>query len=221
MSHSRWPMMHCMLNRLIAAAYRRAQQAHETRRFEEIKSQCRGFGDDIHLYFPLNVVHPAYITLQDCVALRSHVSLTCIPAWEPTGQSFQPDLTIRRHVFINRFTSIACANRIVIGEDVIIAERCFISDNGHAYRNVDGPIRDDGLIVYGEVHIGAGSWIGSHSVITGDVRMGRHCVLGANSVLNRSIPDFCVAVGAPARIVKRYDPETGTWRRTMPDGSFE
>lgn len=63
------------------------------------------------------------------------------------------------------------------------------------------------------VHIGDGSWIGCHCAIVGDVHIGRHCVVGANSVVTRNVPDFCVVAGAPARIVKRFDLETGEWMR--------
>jgi acetyltransferase-like isoleucine patch superfamily enzyme len=45
------------------------------------------------------------------------------------------------------------------------------------------------------------------------VTIGQHCVIGANSVVNRSIPDFSLAVGSPARVVKQYSEITGRWER--------
>lgn len=48
-------------------------------------------------------------------------------------------------------------------------------------------------------------------MIMGNVRIGRHCVIGANSVVNRDIPDYSVAVGNPSRIVKTFDVKTGHW----------
>lgn len=50
--------------------------------------------------------------------------------------------------------------------------------------------------------------------------LGKHCVIGANSVVTRDIPDYSVAAGCPARIIKRYDFETQQWRKTDKDGTF-
>jgi len=59
--------------------------------------------------------------------------------------------------------------------------------------------------------IGEGSWIGTKVSIIGSVRIGKHCVIGANSVVTKDIPDFSVAVGAPAKVIKRYDFERKEW----------
>ena len=52
--------------------------------------------------------------------------------------------------------------------------------------------------------IGDNSWIGNHAAIIG-CSVGRHCVVGANAVVTRDVPDYCVVAGSPARIIKRYD----------------
>ena len=57
------------------------------------------------------------------------------------------------------------------------------------------------------VAIDEDSWIGTKATIIGKVRIGKHCVIGANSVVPKSIPDYCIAVGSPVRIIKRYNPE--------------
>ena len=51
--------------------------------------------------------------------------------------------------------------------------------------------------------IGDGSYIGINAVIVGNVRIGKHCVIGANSVVTKDVPDYCVAVGSPARVIKK------------------
>jgi abequosyltransferase len=45
----------------------------------------------------------------------------------------------------------------------------------------------------------------------GNVNVGKHCVIGANSVVNKDVPDYCVAVGNPAIVVKTLDVKTGQW----------
>ena len=53
-----------------------------------------------------------------------------------------------------------------------------------------------------KVSIGEGSYIGINTVIVGNVKIGKHCVIGANSVVTKDVPDYCVAVGSPARVIK-------------------
>ena len=55
------------------------------------------------------------------------------------------------------------------------------------------------------------TWIGTNVVIVGNVTIGKHCVIGANSFINHDIPDYCVAVGSPAKVVKRYSFEEKEW----------
>ena len=61
------------------------------------------------------------------------------------------------------------------------------------------------------IEIGDDSWIGINSVIVGNVRIGKHCVIGANSVVNKNIPDYSIAVGSPAKVIKRYNFEKKEW----------
>jgi acetyltransferase-like isoleucine patch superfamily enzyme len=68
------------------------------------------------------------------------------------------------------------------------------------------------------VEIGAGSWLGHGSIVLPGARIGRHVVIGAGSVVTGVIPDFSVAVGVPARVVRRYDPAdpAAGWRAVDP-----
>ena len=77
------------------------------------------------------------------------------------------------------------------------------------------PIKDQGISMEenSSVVIGEDSWIGTKATIIGKVHVGKHCVIGANSVVTKSIPDYCIAVGSPARIIKRYNPEIKKWEK--------
>ena len=63
------------------------------------------------------------------------------------------------------------------------------------------------------VRIGAGSWLGHGTVVLPGATIGRHVVIGANSVVRGTIPDFCVAAGNPARSVKTLVPSDGRRNR--------
>ena len=118
------------------------------------------------------------------------------------------------------FTShIIATRRVVIGNNVEIASNVYLSDNMHGYEDVDMPIRDQSIVQKNEVIIGDDTWLGENVCVLG-AKVGRHCVIGANSVVTKDIPDYCVVVGAPARIIKRYDFETKAWRKTNPKGEF-
>ena len=59
--------------------------------------------------------------------------------------------------------------------------------------------------------IGRESHIGANSVVVAGVEIGERCQIGAGSVVTKDIPAYSVAVGNPARVIKRYDPEKQTW----------
>lgn len=101
---------------------------------------------------------------------------------------------------------ISIANYLEIGEKVLLSPNVYITDCDHEYRNIDVPVIDQGIVQRGQkVSIGEGSYIGINAVIVGNVKIGKHCVIGANSIVNKDIPDFCVAVGCPVKIIKSYN----------------
>lgn len=62
--------------------------------------------------------------------------------------------------------------------------------------------------------VGDDTWIGTNVVIAGNIHVGKHCVIGANSVVTKDIPDYSVAAGIPAKVIKRYDFDKGEWIKT-------
>lgn len=108
---------------------------------------------------------------------------------------------------------ISIINKLSIGMDVLISPNAYISDCDHEYRNINIPVINQATVnkVDNEIKIEDGSYIGINTVIIGKVNIGKHCVIGANSVVTRDIPDYCVAAGAPVKIIKRYDKNKGEW----------
>jgi acetyltransferase-like isoleucine patch superfamily enzyme len=99
---------------------------------------------------------------------------------------------------------------IVIGDDVWTGHNVYITDQNHGYEDITVPISRQSMPER-RVRIGDGSWLGYGTVVLPGADIGRHVVVGANSVVTGEIPDFSVAVGAPARVVRRYDPVSGSW----------
>jgi len=129
---------------------------------------------------------------------------------ERYGRTFRPRVIIGDGSSFEQNFHLACAQEIVIGQKVAVTENVGIFDIWHPYQDVTRPIVDQPLQT-GPVRIGDGSLIGMGAVIQPGVTIGRHCLIGANSVVTDNIPDFCVAVGAPARAIKKYDAATGKW----------
>lgn len=128
-------------------------------------------------------------------------------------------LIIGNHVAIGRFSQIVALQNIIIEDGVLMAENTFISDNTHTFSNINVPIRDQKVAPLNSVIIGSGTWIGRNVVING-CKIGRNCIIGAYTFLKKDIPDYCVVVGNPARIVKRYNPQSNRWEKTDRDGNF-
>ena len=128
-------------------------------------------------------------------------------------------LIIGNHVAIGRFSQISALQSIIIEDGVLMAENTFISDNTHTFTDITTPVRDQDIKPLGNVVIGSGTWIGRNVVVNG-CKIGRNCIIGAYTFLKKDIPDYCVVVGNPARIVKRYNPQSGQWEKTDKDGNF-
>jgi acetyltransferase-like isoleucine patch superfamily enzyme len=122
-------------------------------------------------------------------------------------------LEIRAGAAIGMGATIAAAEKVVLGERVLLARNVYIADHAHAYQNIHLPIADQGLDTIKPVSIGKGTWLGQNAVVLPGVSIGEHCVIGANSVVNRSIADFSVAVGAPARVIRTYNQSSGQWEK--------
>jgi len=142
------------------------------------------------------------IVLEDGVTVRPYAQI-----WSGGGT-----VRIGRGSEIGERCRISIANSLEIGEKVLLSPNVYITDCDHEYRNVDIPVIEQGIVQKGQkVSIGEGSYIGINAVIVGNVKIGNHCVIGANSIVNKDVPDFCVAVGCPVKIIKSYN-ENGWYR---------
>ncbi|MGB3491695.1 MAG: acyltransferase [Elainellaceae cyanobacterium] len=181
-------------------------------------STLKSVGSGNAIDYPIKVDGARYITLGNHVSISWNTRLYCVNKYG--NQTFMPELILDDRVYVGQGCHIVACRKIHIESDVMLGSSCYVSDNLHDYTDVDVSINRGLLKVPGEVVIGAGSWLGNHTCVFGNIRIGKHCVVGANSVVNRNIPDYSVAVGAPAKIIKRYDFETQAWRKTDEHGNF-
>lgn len=104
--------------------------------------------------------------------------------------------------FLNLNVMIAAVEQVEIGEHCMFANGCVVTDGDHRFDDPDRPVPWQGFTTKGPVIIGDNVWFGAHAVVTSGVRIGRRCVIGANSVVTEDLPPFSIAAGVPARVLK-------------------
>jgi acetyltransferase-like isoleucine patch superfamily enzyme len=171
----------------------------------------KGRNVSFHFTSQLDRQRAVRISLGNSVSLRKDAWLN-VATEDPTGE---PVIVIDDNCHIGYGSIISAKNRIHLERDVLVGQQVIIVDHNHAYEDITTPIVEQDITEGGRIRIGQGSWIGRGAAIIcpkGELTIGRNCVIAVNSVVTRSIPDYSVVVGMPARIIRQYDPETRTWR---------
>ncbi len=114
-------------------------------------------------------------------------------------------VTIGEGCFLNIGTMIAAQDEVTIGDHVMFANGCFVSDASHAYDRDDIPVTWQGFTSKGPTRIGSNCWFGVNCVVNSGVTIGERCVIGANSVVTRDIPAGTIAAGAPAKPIREIE----------------
>jgi lipopolysaccharide O-acetyltransferase len=176
-----------------------------------LSGQFSEFGAGARIAPPFRFYGLNEMQIGEKVMINSDCWLQTIPGGGTAGSA---KLIIKAHAGIGMGAHISAAQQVVIGEHVLLARNVYISDHAHAFEDIKTPIINQGIQGIAPVSIGRGTWLGQNVVVLPGVTIGEHCVIGANSVVNSSIPDYSVAVGAPARVVKKYNQQTGQWEKT-------
>ncbi len=130
-----------------------------------------------------------------------------------------PSVVFGNNVQLNDYVHIVAMNNVTIGNNVLMASHIFISDNSHGSYKGDendsnpeiAPIKRD--YPTSPIIIGDNSWICEGVMIMPGTTIGRGCIIGAHSIVRGSIPDYSIAVGNPAKVVKRYNFDSNRWER--------
>ncbi len=124
-----------------------------------------------------------------------------------------PKLVLGDHVTVGDRTMINAAQSIIIENHVLIAPNCYITDHNHGYTDITTPVKYQKLMSVSPVVIKEGSWLGASVSIGPGVTIGKNSVIGANSVVTKDVPDYSVAVGVPAKVIKKYNQKTEKWEK--------
>lgn len=151
-----------------------------------------------------------HISIEDNVRIGNFCRLACYP--EYAGEKLNPEIDIDSGCYIGDYFTVLSGSPVKLEKDVLIASNVLISSENHGIDAAsDIPYKSQALIVK-PVVIGEGTWIGQNVVIMSGVTIGKGCVIGASAVVTKSMGDYCMAVGSPARIIKKFDFESAEWK---------
>lgn len=171
------------------------------------KREFADFGGSVFVFEGAEFMNKRLIAIESDVVIQRHCYIAASDDGARTGDvrisiGDGSNIGPRNHIF--------AAQSVRIGRKVISGPNVFISDCTHEYSDVRIPVIDQEVRVVNNTSVGDDSWLGINSIIMG-CSVGRHCIIGANSVVLSDIPDYCVAVGNPARIVRHYDRQSQSW----------
>jgi acetyltransferase-like isoleucine patch superfamily enzyme len=183
------------------------------RRFRRWAARASG-ADRLGRFGPGSIIYPpALIIGHSSIELGADVVIhpgAFLSVEEDAAGGGRGRLVVGDGVRIGADVVIACSGSIAIGDHVLTADRVFIGDTYHEYRDVTRPVLAQGLSDPRPVRIGAGAFLGINSAVLPGVEIGEGAYVGANAVVTEDVSAHCVVVGNPARVIKRWD--GSAWR---------
>lgn len=152
--------------------------------------------DDAYFY------NKQYIFISDNVRIGHHSELRCYDFY--ADKKLSPRLKIGKNFLAGAYFKVLCAGNITIGDDVTFAGNVFITDENHGVSPLTNNYLENSLEI-SDVIIENGVWGGEKVVILPGVRIGEKSIIGAGSVVTKSIPAYSIAAGNPCRVIKEWD----------------
>jgi acetyltransferase-like isoleucine patch superfamily enzyme len=155
--------------------------------------------------FPPNALYnEQYISIGSGTMFGPQITLSVgmVPGQQMVSSTV---ISVGDRCLIGKGSGIVGHLEIVVGNDVWTGHHVYITDQNHGYGDLTLPISQQ-VMPERPVSIGDGSWLGHGTVVLPGAVVGRHVVIGANSVVTGHIPDYSVAAGVPARVIKTMQP---------------
>lgn len=163
------------------------------------------FGDNTVVKYPSVFVGEEFISIGKNVSLGRR---SCITAWDK-GSITKPRISIGDNTDIGDDCHITSTNNISIGDNVLFGKKITVTDNSHGrcdnYDELCMHPSSREVFSKGEVIIKNNVWVGDKVTVLSGVTLGEGCIIGANSVVTCDIPSYSIAVGIPAKVIKKFN----------------
>lgn len=153
--------------------------------------------------------YPGYIYIGNDTAILKNARINIYSDETITD----PKVDIGNNCYIGMNFSALARDPIIIEDRVLIASNVLVSSENHGIDPESNKSYMEQNLTGNAVRIGKGSWIGEKAIILPGVIIGEKCIIGAGSVVTKSVPDFSIAVGNPAKVIKKYDFKNHVWER--------
>jgi len=180
--------------------------------------------ENLLIELPRRIINPDRMFIGNDVSIGPDsffIAMTHYPTKNMEGrekperyQTFDSKIVIGDRVTATANLQIAAQKEIIIEDDVMFASNIHINDGLHGYSSAETPYKSQPIIRISPIVIKKGCWIGQNVIVFPGVTIGENCVVGANSVVTRSIPNQCIAIGNPARVIKKWDRDKQEWLST-------
>jgi acetyltransferase-like isoleucine patch superfamily enzyme len=152
------------------------------------------------------IIKPDLLTNTKLISIGNRVEIRKGARLEAVGSTDgqKPKLVIGDGTSVNLYFHCGAAESVMIGKNVTIAGRVYITDHDHEFEHPDLPAIKAGLRI-APVVIEDEAWLGEGCAILKGVRIGKRAVVGANAVVTKDVPPFTVVGGVPARVIKKIN----------------
>ena len=172
------------------------------------KSEFAYYGDS-------SVIEKPYLQLSGLkgILIGNNVTILKNSRLAVYGDITKPSIIIGDRCYIGfGFTALSNAkSKIEIGDEVLFASNVLITSENHGINPESSLPYMSQELTGKDVSVGDGCWIGEKVIILPGVKIGKKCIIGAGTVVTKSIPDFSIVVGNPARIIKQYNFSKNCW----------
>lgn len=168
-------------------------------------------GKDSKIGLLNNILNGKYITIGNKTSIGRYARLHCYDSYN--GIKYYPEINIGNNCIFGNNFSILCADKVTIEDNVAFASYITIVNENHGINVEDELPFYRQTLTSAPVLVKEGSWIGERCCILPGVTIGKKCIIGSGSVVNKSIPDYCIAVGNPARVIKTWDFDNHCWKK--------
>lgn len=169
------------------------------RRFWWVHKAYKFFGFRSVVNKPMMVYGKKYISIGDGVMIRDGARIEAVSQWG--GQMFEPNLVIGNNTTFEQNLHLTFASHLEIGSNCVFVSNVMITDISHNNSDINSSVMEQGITVK-KTTIGDGCFVGKNACIMPGVRLGQGVIVGANAVVTKDVPDYCVVAGIPAKVIK-------------------